>query len=143
MPNGNGSSGPNTIVVLIIGLAVGAAIGYGIASMGGEEAPADSRGAWHDSPSPPGSPDRTVRMNLEQIKALNDASTEAENPMKMQIGNKLTAIMDSAFEPADPDAASLHAYNAWFSAEQAAAATDPGAKGMAWSTVHGELTEIN
>ncbi|MHC4850227.1 MAG: hypothetical protein ACYTEG_17510, partial [Planctomycetota bacterium] len=89
MPANNGSSGPNTIVVLIIGLVVGAAIGYGVANMTGEEDPASARGAWHDSPSPPGSPDRTVRMNLEQIKMFNDASTEAENPMKTQIGTKL------------------------------------------------------
>ena len=143
MPANNGSSGPNPIVVLIIGLAVGAGVGYGVANMTGEEDPAGARGAWHDSPSPPGSPDRTVRMNLEQIKTLNDASTEAENPMKTQIGDKLTAIMDSAFEPADPHEASLHAYNAWFLAEQVADAPDPAAKGMLWSTVHNELTEIN
>jgi hypothetical protein len=28
-------------------------------------------------------------------------------------------------------------------AEQAAAASDPDTKGALWSTVHGELTEIN
>jgi hypothetical protein len=91
MPANNGSSGPNTIVVLIIGIAIGAAGGVGVSTMMGEDDPGGARGAWHDSPSPPGSPDRTVRMNLEQIRVLNAASTEAENPMKTQIADKLTA----------------------------------------------------
>ncbi|MHC4450918.1 MAG: hypothetical protein ACYS0E_12405, partial [Planctomycetota bacterium] len=136
MPANNGSSGPNTIVVLIIGIAIGAAGGVGVSTMMGEDDPGGARGAWHDSPSPPGSPDRTVRMNLEQIRVLNAASTEAENPMKTQIADKLTAIMDGAFEPANPDVASLHAHNAWMFAEQAAAASDPDTKGALWSTVH-------
>jgi hypothetical protein len=143
MPANNGSSGPNPIVVLIIGLAVGAAVGYGVANMTGGDDPAGARGAWHDSPSPPGNPDRTVRMNLEQIRVLNAASTEAGNPMKAPIAAKLTAIMDEAFEPANPEEASLHAHNAWMFAEQAASAPDPATKGVLWSTVHGELTEIN
>ncbi|MHC4937636.1 MAG: hypothetical protein ACYTHK_01545 [Planctomycetota bacterium] len=142
MPASNGSSGPNTIVVLLIGLVVGGVVGYLAGSMGGEE---DSgvRGEWHDSPSPPGSPDRTVRMNLDQIKELNDASTPDENPMKAQIGQKLTEIMDPAFNPADRDAASLHAHNAWMFAEQAGNAPDPATKGVLWSSVHTELDEIN
>jgi len=143
MPANNGSSGSNTIVVLVIGIVIGAAGGFGVSTMTGGDDPGGGRGFWHDSPSPPGSPDRTVRMNLEQIRVLNAASTEAENPMKAQIADKLTAIMDEAFEPANPDEAALHAHNAWMFAEQAAAAPDPPTKGMLWSTVHGELTEIN
>ena len=131
MSNDQGS--PNRIVMLLLGVVVGVAVGVGISMMMAVEGSSDgARGEWHDSPSPQTSPERTVQMNLTEIRVLTNGSSAAENPQKDAIQQKLIQLSDPAFAPMDPVDAASRVHNAWKYAT----------KGI-WASVHEELEPIN
>jgi len=131
MSNGQGSGGK--LIPLLVGVVVGIAVGIGVANMMGDKGgEGDSRGMFHDSPSPQASPERTVQMNLQDARAMNEASDPAQNPHKDAIQMKLDELLKPEFEPADPINASIRAHNAWKFAQK-----------MVWAAVHEEIEEIN
>lgn len=138
MGNGEGSSGnlSKPLIALAVVVVLGVVIYVATRPEDG------SRGFWHDSPSPPGSQERTVQMNLDEIRGLNGASMPEANPNKEHIEERLNQLTDPAFQPQDPADASTRVDRAWQAAKQTEGKS-PEDQVPLWSTVREELDGIN